>query len=175
MTDCVVSLNNMAAAASLAGEQKQQAEQHILNGGSFYDYYQTQDQGYLAIGSLEPQFMQGVAQALALPILLEKGASLDPIDRQAVKQALQAKIATQPLAYWQACFAELDVCVEAVLALDEALDSRLAQERNWVTQVPFTLGSQQTEAQLALPIKFSRSQPVYKHVGQELGAGDWPS
>lgn len=175
MTDCVVSLNNMAAAASLAGQQKQHPEQHILNGGSFYDYYQTQDQRYLSIGSLEPQFMQGVAQALALPILLEKGASLDPIDRQAVKQAVQAKIAMQPLVYWQACFAELDLCVEAVLTLDEALNSNLAKERNWVTQVPFAEGSRETEAQLALPIKFSRSQAVYHYVGQALGEGDWPS
>jgi crotonobetainyl-CoA:carnitine CoA-transferase CaiB-like acyl-CoA transferase len=79
------------------------------------------------------------------------------------------------LAYWQACFAELDLCVEAVLTLDEALNSNLAKERNWVAQVPFAEGSRETEAQLALPIKFSRSQAVYHYVGQALGEGDWPN
>jgi len=174
MTDCVVSLNNMAAAASLAGGQAQQAEQHHLNGGTFYDYYRTEDGGYLAIGSLEPQFRQGLAQALDLPILLEQGASFDPADHQKLKQALQTKISSQTLAYWQAHFAGLDVCVEPVLSLDQALTSALAQQRGWVVQVPFALDADQSEAQLACPIKFSRSKAVYAHVGQALGAGCWP-
>ena len=72
MTDCAATLNNMAASASLAGNQHQQIESGYLNGGTFYDYYQTQDDRYLSIGSLEPQFMQGLAQLLDLPIILEK-------------------------------------------------------------------------------------------------------
>ena len=175
MTDCVVSLNNMAAAASLAGHEPQRAECQHLNGGTFYDYYQTQDDRYLSIGSLEPQFMQGLAQALDVPILLQKGASFHAEDRQQVKHALQDKIITQPLAYWQQRFAELDVCVEAVLSLDEALSSNLAQEREWVVQVPFAPGSSETEPQLACPIKFSRSKARYLYVGQRLNQGQWPA
>lgn len=92
MTDCVVGLNNMAAAASLAGGQHQQRELEQLNGGTFYDYYATADDRYLSIGSLEPQFMTGLATALELPILLEKGTSFDPEDRQMVKQAIREKL-----------------------------------------------------------------------------------
>ncbi len=58
----------------------------------FYDYYMTQDGRYLSIGSLEPQFMSGLSVALDLPLLLQKGASLDVEDRQEVKQAIQEKI-----------------------------------------------------------------------------------
>jgi crotonobetainyl-CoA:carnitine CoA-transferase CaiB-like acyl-CoA transferase len=173
MTDCVATLNNMAAAATLAGNTKQFPEQSYLNGGSFYDYYQTQDGRYLSIGSLEPQFMSGLAHILDLPILGEKGASFDPADQHVVKRALQEKIQSKTWQEWQVIFADQDVCVEPVLTLDEALDSRLAQERKWAVEVPLAPDSKQTETQLACPIKFSRSQAEYLYIGQHLGAGNW--
>ena len=161
MTDCVVSLNNMAAAASLAGKTQQYAEKGHLNGGTFYDYYQTQDGRYLSVGSLEPQFMSGLAAILELPVLLEKGASFDEADRQLVKQTIQDKIRSKAFAEWQAIFAAHDVCVEPVMHLDEALDSELAQQRQWTVEVPLDTNSEQTEQQLSCPIKFSRSKNVY--------------
>lgn len=173
MTDCVVGLNNMAAAASLAGGQHQQRELEQLNGGTFYDYYATADDRYLSIGSLEPQFMTGLATALELPILLEKGTSFDPEDRQMVKQAIREKIKTQTLATWNDLFSQLDVCVEPVLSLDEALDSKISKERGWVINVPLKANADQTEPQLACPIKFSRSQMRYQYIGQQLGEGNW--
>lgn len=173
MTDCVVGLNNMAAAASLAGGQPQQRELEQLNGGTFYDYYATADDRYLSIGSLEPQFMTGLATALELPILLEKGTSFDPEDRQMVKQAIREKIKTQTLATWNDLFSQLDVCVEPVLSLDEALNSKISKERGWVINVPLKANADQTEPQLACPIKFSRSQMRYQYIGQQLGEGNW--
>ena len=173
MTDCVVSMNNMAASASLAGGQHQQVEGEHLNGGTFYDYYETIDGRYISIGSLEPQFMSGLAAALELPILLEKGASFDPDDRKIVKQALREKIKSEFFDVWKTLFAQLDVCVEPVLKLEEALDSALARERDWVVNVPLSSNSEATEPQLALPIKFSRSRSRYDFIGQPLGAGEW--
>lgn len=136
MTDCVATLNSMAAAASLAGNTAQQAEKEYLNGGTFYDYYQTQDGRYLSIGSLEPQFMTALAQILELPVLLEKGTSFDPADRDEVKAALKAKIKLKDWAEWSVLFAGQDVCVEPVLNLEEALRSPLAQQRQWQVEVP---------------------------------------
>lgn len=173
MTDCVVGLNNMAAAASLAGGQQQQRESEQLNGGTFYDYYETADARYLSIGSLEPQFMTGLASALELPILLQKGTSFDTEDRQMVKQAIRDKIKSKNLAEWNQLFEQLDVCVEPVLSLDEALQSQISQQRNWVVNVPLKPNSDQTEPQLACPIKFSRSQMQYHYIGQQLGEGKW--
>ncbi len=172
MTDCAVTLNSMAAAASLAGQQVQSPEAATLNGASFYDYYRTADGQYLSVGSLEPQFMLGLAQALELPVLAEKGASFLPEDQRQVKQALENRIASQPLSHWAEIFKKLDVCVEAVLGLDAALKSDLAEQRQWVVNVPVANG-EQTEPQLANPIKFSRSQTRYDFVGQQLGAGQW--
>ncbi len=50
MTDCAVSLNNMAASAQLAANHNAEAESAALNGGSFYDYYRCADGRYLSIG-----------------------------------------------------------------------------------------------------------------------------
>jgi len=173
MTDCVASLNSMAASASLAGQTPQAPEQGMLNGASFYDYYETKDGRYFSVGSLEPQFMAGLAAALDLPILLAKGASFDPEDRQAVKQALQEKFKTQDFAAWQQLFLNLDICVEPVLSLDEALVSPIADQRGWVVDVPLSENAEQTEPQLACPIKFSRSKMNYAFIGQGLGEGKW--
>ena len=175
MTDCAATLNNMAASAVLAAQAPQYAEQSYLNGGTYYDYYETADGRYLSVGSLEPQFMQGLAQILNLPILLEKGASLDPQVRLQVKHAIQDKIKTQSFATWQQVFAQHDVCVEPVFTLDEALHSPLAQQRGWTVEVPIQQNAEKTETQLACPIKFSRSQMRYDYIGQALGAGQWSS
>ncbi|MBK0064387.1 MULTISPECIES: CaiB/BaiF CoA transferase family protein [unclassified Acinetobacter] len=173
MTDCVVGLNSMAASASLAADVAQYPEQSTLNGGSFYDYYQTKDGRYISVGSLEPQFMTGLATALELPILLEKGASFHPEDRQLVKQALTDQFKTQDYTYWHHVFAALDVCVEPVLSLEEALHTPLAGERGWVVDVPLSERAEQTEPQLGCPIKFSRSKLRYDFIGQGLGQGIW--
>lgn len=173
MTDCVASLNSMAASASLAGQTPQGPEQGMLNGAIFYDYYETKDGRYFSVGSLEPQFMAGLAAALELPILMAKGSSFDPEDRQAIKQALKEKFRSKDFAEWQSIFSQLDICVEPVLSLDEALTSPIAKQRGWVVDVPLSENTDQTEPQLACPIKFSRSQMRYQFIGQGLGQGKW--
>lgn len=170
MTDCAFTLNSMAASAQVAGGEAQFAEGSMLNGASFYDYYKTQDGRYLSVGSLEPQFMMGLATALQLPILAEKGASMLAEDRQAVRAAITDAVAAQPFTHWQQIFTALDVCVEPVLSLGEAVQSDLAQQRGWLVDVPLAMDDGATQKQLAHPIKFSRSQPVYHFIGRALGA-----
>ena len=174
MTDCVVSLNTMNAASVLAGNTKVEPETGPLNGGSFYDYYQTKDDRYLAIGGIEPQFVRGLAHILDLPVLVEGNKSFDQLDTQLIKPLIQEKILQKSLAEWQAIFKQQDVCVEPVLTLEEALHSDLARERSWVVDVPLNEKNTETQAQLACPIQFSRSQKRYDFVGQALDAGQWP-
>lgn len=170
MTDCAFSLNTMAGAAQVAGGEAQAPEQGLLNGATFYDYYQTQDGRFLSIGSLEPQFLMGLAQALQMPDLARLGSSMQPEDRTTVRAMISDAIAAQPLEYWNQLFAALDVCVEPVLSLAEAVESDLATQRGWVVDVPLEIGNAKTQKQLAHPIKFSRSQPVYRFVGRAVGA-----
>ncbi len=172
MTDCSFSLNTMAGAAQVAGLETQAPEQSMLNGGTFYDYYQTQDGRFLSIGSLEPQFLMGLAGALQLPDLARLGLSMNSEDRQTVRAMIRDAISAHPLAYWNQLFAALDVCVEPVLSLAEAVDSQIAKERGWVVEVPLEVGQTKTQKQLAHPIKCSRSKPVYRFVGRAVGADE---
>lgn len=172
MTDCAFSLNTMAGAAQVAGLEPQGPEQGMLNGATFYDYYKTQDGRFLSIGSLEPQFLMGLSQALALPELARLGSSLQPEDRQAVRAMISDAIAVHPLDYWNQLFAALDVCVEPVLSMAEAVESSLADQRGWIVEVPLEIDNLKTQKQLAHPIKYSRSQPVYRFVGRAVGADE---
>ena len=172
MTDCAFSLNTMAGAAQIAGGEQQGPEQGMLNGATFYDYYQTQDGRHISIGSLEPQFLMGLAQALALPEILSLGSSLQPEDRASVRAMIQKVIAEHSFEDWNQLFAALDVCVEPVLSLAEAVNSQLAAERGWLVDVPLVVDQPQTQKQLAHPIKYSRSQPVYRFMGRAVGADE---
>ena len=108
-----------------------------------------------------------------MSIVAEKGLSQLPDDQKLVKEAIQNKIETNDLAYWQDFFAQLDLCVEPVLSLAEALNSELAVEREWVVDVPLSKNDTALERQLANPIQFSRSKMRYDYIGQALGVGEW--
>ena len=167
MTDCVFALNAMAGAAALAGGVEPHMQGTMLNGGSFYDYYRTADDRYLSVGSLEPQFMLALAQAIGQPELAGLGLAQDSETQARLKQALQQTFASQPLSHWQQLFASLDACVEPVLSFSEAIRQPQAQARQWVVQVPTRNGGSQP--QMACPIRFSHTPSSYRNTGGPVG------
>jgi crotonobetainyl-CoA:carnitine CoA-transferase CaiB-like acyl-CoA transferase len=168
MTDCVFSLNAMAGAACLAADQEPGLESTMLNGGSFYDYYQTRDGRWMAVGSLEPQFMQQLCALLGCPELVAMGLSPLPQDRERVKQALQDAFVREDLAHWQARFAAIDACVEPVLNLSEAADHPQLRARGLVQSVPLP-GGDRTQQQIACPIVFGSGIDAPRHIGKQMG------
>lgn len=168
MTDCVFSLNAMAGAGYLACGIEPTAEQQVLNGGSFYDYYRSRDGRWLSVGSLEPPFMQALCKALGRPELAAQGLSPQPEQQQALKQALQVEFEKHDFAELCELFAGVDACVEPVLGLAEAVAHPQLQARQLVSQVPRGDGSYQ--AQMACPLKFSQGLPEPRHIGAALGA-----
>ncbi|KAA0915661.1 CaiB/BaiF CoA transferase family protein [Psychrobacter sp. ANT_WB68] len=89
-----------------------------------YRLYKTSDDRYMAIGSLELKFWQGLCEVLELPELKTKhwqmGVMPNTKDSQAAAQAIADKFASHNLAYWQQVFESADVCVTPVLTLEEA-------------------------------------------------------
>jgi crotonobetainyl-CoA:carnitine CoA-transferase CaiB-like acyl-CoA transferase len=162
MTDCSFSLNAMAGAGYLACGVEPEWESHVLNGGSFYDYYRSRDGRWMSVGSLEPAFMQRLCAALGRPELAALG--LDP----ALKQALQVEFEKRSFEELCALFAGVDACVEPVLHLSEALQHPQLKAREVVSQVPRGDGS--TQAQIACPLKFSEGLPAPRHIGVAVGA-----
>ena len=167
MLDGSLAWNATGIAHTIVGGRSPEQERMGLNGGRFYDYYETSDGRYLSVGSLEPKFLQGLCQAIGLPDLFKAGMSLKADGQPGVKEAIQQEISKRSLAEWNAIFADYDVCVEPVLTTAEALDHPQAKARDMIVEVPKPDGT--TQRQVGTPIKFSGSQPTYKHIGAAVG------
>ncbi|MFL1503213.1 CaiB/BaiF CoA transferase family protein [Pseudomonas sp. O64] len=168
MTDCSFSLNAMAGAGYLACGVEPGWETHVLNGGSFYDYYRSRDGRWMSVGSLEPAFMQQMCAALGRPELAAQGLSPQPEQQKALKRALQVEFEKRSFDELCELFAGVDACVEPVLRLSEAVEHPQLKARELVSQVPRGDGSAQ--AQIACPLKFSEGLPEPRHIGAAVGA-----
>ncbi|WP_148862291.1 CaiB/BaiF CoA transferase family protein [Marinobacter fonticola] len=168
MTDAAFALNAMTGAAHLAGGESPGPERSLLNGGSFYDYYETADGRWLSVGSLEPQFMTRLCDVLGLEEMKSFGLSQNPAHQKKLKQALAKAIVQRNLADWEGIFAEQDACVEPVLTLEEAAAHPQIQARHMVINVPRETGGAQR--QIGHPIKFSQTPCEASHTGRQLGA-----
>jgi len=152
MTDAAFALNAMAGAAALAGGQPQKPESGMLNGGTFYDYYQTRDGRWLSVGSLEPQFSSRLCDTLELGELKSYALSQKPEHQQELKAAIKQKIAERSLAEWREVFADVDACVEPVLTIEEAAEHPQLKARGMV--VDRDRGDGRSQNQLGRPILF---------------------
>lgn len=162
MTDCSFSLNAIAGAGYLACGVEPEREGHLLNGGSFYDYYRTRDGRWMSVGSLEPAFMQQLCTALGRPELAALGLASE------LKVALQVEFEKRSFDELCELFSGVDACVEPVLSLSEAVEHPQLKARKLISQVPRGDGSMQ--AQLACPLKFSQGLPEPRYIGVAVGA-----
>ena len=64
-------------------------------------------------------------------------------------------------------FDAIDVCVEPVLNLEEAAQHPQTEARKMVVEVPKPKGG--VQKQIGFPVKFSKSQPRYDHIGCDVG------
>lgn len=99
----------------------------LLSGGApCYGVYRTADARHLAVGALELKFWQALCQAVDRPEWASRhwslGLAVGSAESMALRDALAALFAAQPLAHWVACFEDVDACVTPVLRLDESLE-----------------------------------------------------
>lgn len=134
MTDAAFVLNHMSLASHLAGAPSPEREADLLNGGGFYDYYRTKDGRYLAVGSLEPQFAQGLCQLVDMPELMTRILSQTEEDRALCKSRLRDAFAKYTLGEWLQRLEGRDICVEPVLTLEEACQHPQIQARKLVCE-----------------------------------------
>ena len=166
MTDCAFSLNAMAGAAYLAAGEEPGMEGNALNGGSFYDYYQTRDGQWFSVGRLEPQFMLQLCAALGRPELAKWG--LRPDKQGELKNEIRIEFEKRDAAQWRELFASMDACVEPMLSFAEAVEHPQIRARELVLEVPRE--GKSAQRQIASPIKFSEGLPAPRHIGAALGA-----
>ena len=92
-----------------------------LNGGyACYGLYRTQDDRWMAVGSLEPKFFSGLCAVLERPDLMAGG--YDTAEEGAkTRRELETIFASKPQAHWVALFRQHDLCVEPVNEGDDVL------------------------------------------------------
>ena len=166
MSDGLVPFNSLDGSNFLVSGQMPEREGELLNGGSLYDYYETKDQEYISIGSLEPKFFRGLCELIDRPNWIEEG--MDPLDISRRKKDLEEIIKTRTKAQWEEIFKDEDLCIEPVLNLDELLNKdQHIKDRELVIEMDLEDGKK--VRQFAMPIKFSKSKPQYKFIGKKLG------
>jgi len=153
MTDCSFSMNVISGAPMLAGGHTPNAESELLNGGFFYDYYQTSDGRYMSVGGLEPKFIERLATLLDYPSFKRLALSMDHQKQTEVKQKLKEIFQQKTFDEWRRIFAEEDVCVEPVLTLDEAAEHPHFKARKLTEDIDIT---GKAVKQITHPIKWSQ-------------------
>jgi crotonobetainyl-CoA:carnitine CoA-transferase CaiB-like acyl-CoA transferase len=167
MSDASLALTTMFGANALASERDPTYGAEMLNGGLFYDYYETADGKYLSVGSLEPNFASGLLNILGLQDWLSKIVDQRPETQTALRAQISAKIGSESLSHWQAVFAKEDVCVEPVLSIGDAAKHPHFIARNMLTTAKNEQGESIKQINTALP--FKESSHVHK-AGGVLGA-----
>ncbi|NVK24206.1 MAG: CoA transferase [Gammaproteobacteria bacterium] len=155
MTDAAFALNAMFGAGAVGKGISPSLGDTLLNGGCFYDYYQTLDNRYVSVGGLEPQFAKGFFALIGHADWFERSLTPDPNTQAQLKRDIKHAFAQHSYQYWLEVFADSDVCVEPVLTIEEAADSELIKARNMVTE---SVVDGVNVMQIASPIKFGHEQ-----------------
>jgi crotonobetainyl-CoA:carnitine CoA-transferase CaiB-like acyl-CoA transferase len=168
ITDAVFSLNAIYGSGYFVGGVEPTAESMLLNGGSFYDYYETKDQRYLSVGSLEPQFQTRLCELIGDGQLIQLSCSHRIEEQQLFKEKLVEAIKQKTFDEWLTLLGDhFDGCVEPVLTFSESVRHPQIKARELVVSVPRLHGG--TQQQIAFPIKFSTQPAEYQFTGVETG------
>lgn len=163
MLDALIPLNTLNGINYLSTSEEPKREEEIFNGGNIYDFYQTSDDKYMSVASLEPKFLNSFCEILNLPDLLKEGAFTQNTE---IKNNLKSIFKTKTQAEWIEIFSKYDCCVEPVLSYEEAFTNPQVAAREMVVELK---DGDKSYRQFANPIKFSVSKNRYDHVGYEIG------
>lgn len=170
MTDCSFTLNALSAPLFLNRGINPESEKSLLNGGTFYGYYETSDGRYFSVGSLEPKFRKALCEAIGREDLIEISLSNKPEHISTFKQVVREAFLQKTFEEWQDIFNEFEACAEPVLTFAEACEHPHLVDRGMIVDVPQLNGG--TEKQMACPIKSSIFSPEYRHAGLHSGASN---
>lgn len=119
-------------------------------GAAMYNIYQTSDERYLTLGGSELKFAENLLNALKRPDLITLCQQPPGPAQSPVKAFLAEQFKQQPMAYWEAFFADVDVCWSPVRELNDAIrDPHIAHRQ-------MLLSDEQGNQHLGVPIKYQQ-------------------
>lgn len=126
--------------------------ENFLDGGApYYDTYECADGGYMAVGSVEPQFFARLLEGLGLS-QADLPEQKDPAGWPALRAALTTAFLRESRRHWTEVFESIDACVTPVLSFDEASEHEHMVQRGIVKELNGIV-------QPAPAPRFSRSDP----------------
>jgi crotonobetainyl-CoA:carnitine CoA-transferase CaiB-like acyl-CoA transferase len=155
MTDCVMPLLSMQLGEFLNTGIKQKREEPMLSGGmANYNLYKCKDEKWIALGSLEPKFWQGVCAMLGKPDWILR---MMPVPEMvtALKKDLQEIFLTKTRDEWVELAKPLDICLSPILELDEVEKDEHLNQRDMFVEVEHT--DYGTFKGINQPFKFSET------------------
>jgi alpha-methylacyl-CoA racemase len=121
IVDGAASLMAMPFAFLGAGLWRDRRGSNLLDTGApFYDVYQTSDDGWMAVGPLEPQFYAEFVQLLGLEGDPDLPGQFDLRGWPELRRRFAEVFATRSRDEWADVFAGSDACVAPVLSMTEA-------------------------------------------------------
>ena len=169
MTDAIFTMNALYGAQYFGSGRIPQPEEEILNGGTFYDYYETKDGRYFSVGSIEPHFRKLLCEALGIPELIDSTFNDSAYTQRRFKEAICDSFKSKTFDEWLEVFGnDFNGCVEPVLDFEEACQHPQIIARNLVVDVPKADGT--VQKQIGTAINFQQVEPTYQFVGTKLGA-----
>ncbi|MEH7402095.1 CaiB/BaiF CoA-transferase family protein [Gottfriedia acidiceleris] len=167
MTDCTFALQSLMGSGWLTQKINPKSEEHLLNGGVFYDYYETADGRFFSVGSLEPSFRKQLCEALEIMPFLPYSFSEEKDEIDLFKNEVKRAFSQKTFNELKEIFSKFDACVEPVLTFEEACDHPQVKERGLLVNVQRNDGTNQL--QIGTPFKYSVFKPTYQHVGVKPG------
>lgn len=120
MVDGCASLATYVHSMRAAGTWLDERSANILDGGApFYAIYATADDGYMAVGAIEPQFYAALLDGLGIDPD-ELPAQLDRSGWPEIASRFAERFRSRTRAEWERIFEGTDACVTPVLSMAEA-------------------------------------------------------
>jgi len=106
-------------------------QDHVLNGNSIYDYYQTRDGRFISIGALEPKFIYNLMNTLEV----ENFNYPSDMINSKIKKRISKKIAEKTLDEWKIIATDDNLCLEPVLNIRETREFGPIADREIIIEI----------------------------------------
>lgn len=160
MRDTVASMAPVQLVETLVGDSIPTFEDNLLNGGSYYNYYEAKDGKFLAIGGIEPKFFTQMMDKIGL----DKQDYPNAWRNQQLISDLEEKFKEKTQEEWMKLFADVDVCIEPVLDFKQFKEHPQTKARDLIIT-----NRENNQKQYGHPIKYSQFSPSYQSIGPKKG------